>query len=160
MSNISLALLNLKLQLQFKGKHTTLTPDDLYRHYIQYLPLLSSNEMTWWFSLVTLFHSFPVDLQNTISKEGCKSLIFPSSIQVTLDYCSLKFEGISSTRVKILTDESKLIKTLFSSHLNSRSHSNLNHVHFHFSSFKAGTTITQYSKNASSLDSTKHLVVK
>ena len=30
-------------------------PDDLYRRYIQYLPLLSSNAMTWSCSLVTPF---------------------------------------------------------------------------------------------------------
>ena len=45
-SDISFALSNLKLEFQYKGKNISLTPDYLYRCYIQCLPLLPSNATT------------------------------------------------------------------------------------------------------------------
>ena len=71
MSDISKALSSLKPEFQLRGKHFNLIPDDLFRRYIQYLPLLPSDAMTWSFSLVTLFfNAFPTDLQDDILKEG------------------------------------------------------------------------------------------
>ena len=46
MSDISLTLSNLKLEYRFKSNLITLTPDDLYRRYIEYLLLLPSHTMT------------------------------------------------------------------------------------------------------------------
>ena len=43
MSDISLALSTLKLEYRYKGNLISLTPYNLYRRYIQYLPLLPSN---------------------------------------------------------------------------------------------------------------------
>ena len=54
MSNISFTLSYVKLEYCFKGL-MTLTADDLYRFYIQYFPLLLSDNMTRSFSLVSLF---------------------------------------------------------------------------------------------------------
>ena len=72
MSNIPLSLSNLKLEFLFKGNVISFTPDDLYRRYIQYLPLLPSDAMTWSFSLVTLFcHALLLDLQDSIIKDRC-----------------------------------------------------------------------------------------
>ena len=56
MLNISLSLQNLKLEFSFIANVITLTPDDLYQRYIQYLYLLLSDVMTWLFSIVTLFY--------------------------------------------------------------------------------------------------------
>jgi len=76
MSDISFALSSIKLEYRYKGNFISLTPDDLYRRYIQYLPLLPSDAMAWSFSLVTLFYNvFPLDLQNAIIKDG---IIFPT----------------------------------------------------------------------------------
>ena len=88
MSDISLTLSNLKLEYRFKGNLITLISDDLYRRYIQYLPLISSDAMTWYFSLVTLFyHALPLDLQDTIVKDGYQlpnlSLLLTKSLQAT-----------------------------------------------------------------------------
>ena len=55
MSDISHAFTTLKLEFQLRGKNITLTPEDIYRRHIKYLPLPPSNAMTWSFSLVTLF---------------------------------------------------------------------------------------------------------
>ena len=71
MLDISLALSTLKLEYYYKGNLISLTPDDLYRCYIQYLPLLLSDAMIWYLSLVTLFyHALPLDLQDAIIKDG------------------------------------------------------------------------------------------
>ena len=88
MSDISLALSTLKLEYRDKGNLIPLTPDDLYRRYIQYLPLLSFNAMTWSFSLITLFyHALPLDLQDEIIKDGYHlpnlSLLLTKSLQAT-----------------------------------------------------------------------------
>ena len=63
MSDISLALSTLKLEYRYKSNFISLTPYDLYQRYIQCLPLLPSNAMTWSFNLVTIFyHALPLDL--------------------------------------------------------------------------------------------------
>ena len=49
---------------------------------------------------------------------------------------------------------------MLSFHLNYRSHSHCNHVHFHFSNLQAETVNTQYSNTYPSLDFTKPLVVQ
>ena len=40
MSDIALSLSNIKLEFRYKGNLMFLIPDDLYRRYIQYFPLL------------------------------------------------------------------------------------------------------------------------
>ena len=70
MSDISLTLSNLKLEYRFNSNLITLTPDDLYRRYIEYLLLLPSHTMTWYFSLVTLFYyALSLNLHNAIVKD-------------------------------------------------------------------------------------------
>ena len=66
MSNISFTLSYVKLEYCFKGL-ITLTADDLYRFYIQYLPLLLSDDMTRTFSLVSLFTTCCFSLYKTQS---------------------------------------------------------------------------------------------
>ena len=46
MSDIALVLNNLKVDLRLKGYLITLTPDDLFRCYIQYLPFLLFDAMS------------------------------------------------------------------------------------------------------------------
>ena len=71
MSDISLFLSNLKLDFRCKGYLISLTPDDLYHRYIQSLPLLPTDAMTWSFSIVTLsYHALHLDLQDAILKNG------------------------------------------------------------------------------------------
>ena len=65
MSDIPLSLSNLKLEFGYKSNVISLTPGHLYRCYIQYLPLLPSDAMTWFLSLVTLFTTLPFDINNT-----------------------------------------------------------------------------------------------
>lgn len=69
--DISIALSNLKPEFEFKGKLINLTPDDLYRRYIQLLPLLSSNVISKSFKLSTLFPTlFLLTCKILILKEG------------------------------------------------------------------------------------------
>ena len=56
--NISLALSNLKIVYNHRWRTISLTPDDLFSRYTDFLPLLSPNDLTWSFSLVTLFLCF------------------------------------------------------------------------------------------------------
>ena len=67
LTDISLALTPLKAISNHKGKVVVLTQDDLYSCYIEFLPLLAPNAMTWSFSLVTLFfHALPSELQEAV----------------------------------------------------------------------------------------------
>ena len=71
MSDIVLALSNLKLEFRLKGNLIILTPDNLFRCYIQYLTLIPFDAMLWSFSFVTLFyHALHIDLQDAIIKDG------------------------------------------------------------------------------------------
>ena len=71
LADISLALSSLKMISTHKGKLVVLTPDDLYSRYIEFLPLLAPNAMTWSFSLVTLFfHALPSELQEAVQSGG------------------------------------------------------------------------------------------
>ena len=61
--DISLALSKLKMTYISRNKIISLTPDDLFSRFTEYLPLLSPNAMTWSFCLVTLFfHAMPSEL--------------------------------------------------------------------------------------------------
>ena len=54
-----------------RGGHFSLIPDDLYSHFVEFLPLLSPNAMTWSFYLVTLFFdAFPSELQEAVQLRG------------------------------------------------------------------------------------------
>ena len=115
MSDISLALSTLKLEYRYKGNFISLTLDDLYRRYIQYLPLLSSNAMVWSFSLVTLFyHTLPLDLQDAIIKDGYRlpnlSLLLTKFLQATV-LKNLREHAVVTQNN--LANESKHIKNFF-----------------------------------------------
>ena len=47
LADISLALRSLKMISNHKGKVIFLTSDELYSRYIEFLPLLAPNAMTW-----------------------------------------------------------------------------------------------------------------
>ena len=68
---ISLALFNLKMTNIFRDRTMSLTLDDLFSRYTEFLHLLSPNALTWLFILVTLFfHSLPLDLQEVVRFGG------------------------------------------------------------------------------------------
>ena len=71
LTDISLVLTSLKIISNHKGKVIVLTPDDLYSRYIEFLPLLVPNTMTWSLFLVTLFfHALPSELQEAVQSGG------------------------------------------------------------------------------------------
>ena len=47
LTDISLALYNLKMVYNHRGRTISLTPDDLFSRHTDFLPLLSSNALTW-----------------------------------------------------------------------------------------------------------------
>ena len=58
----------MKHGFRLKGNLISLTSDDFYWRYIQYLLLLLSNTLTWVFALVSIyFHALPLNLQNPCS---------------------------------------------------------------------------------------------
>ena len=157
MSYISLTLLNLKLEYRFKA-------DDFYRCYIQYLPLLLSDAITWSFSLVALFyHALPLNLQDAIVKDRYRlphlSLFLTKSSQATV-LQNLREHAIIVH--KNLADESKRIKQILSSHLLPRLQSTLiDSTNYHYSHAQAEETIVQHCNLTSNVDSSsKPLVVK
>ena len=64
-----------------RNKKISLTPDDLFSRFTEYLPLLSPNAMTWSFCLVTLFfHAIPSELQEAVQLGG---YVFPNISTLT-----------------------------------------------------------------------------
>ena len=163
MSDISKALSNLKLEFQLRGKTINLTLDDLFRRYIQYLPLLPTDAMTWSFSLVTLFfNAFPTDLRDAILKEGYN---LPNlSFLITESLQAAALQDLREKAVifhKTLADEATRIKKLLSSHLHPRSHSHVPNALSHYSSnSQTETTITRHSELPTSIDTPRPMVVK
>ena len=60
-----------------RGLKMSLTPDDLFSRYTEFIFLLLSKALTWSFSLVTLFfHAFFLDLQETVRLGVISYLIY------------------------------------------------------------------------------------
>ena len=67
LADISLALSNLQMVYNHRGRIISLTPGDLFSCYTEFLPLLSLNTLNWSFSLVPLFfHALPLELQEVV----------------------------------------------------------------------------------------------
>ena len=97
-----------------KEKLVVLTPDDLYSRYIELLPLLAPNAMTWSFSLVTLlFHALPSELQEAVQSGG---YVLPDLSTLLTYYLQeqevqrLREEAVIA--YKLLEDEGKRIRKL------------------------------------------------
>ena len=59
-----------------RGRKISLTPDDLFSRYTEFIFLLSSKALTWSFSLITLFfHAFLLVLQETVRLGAISYLI-------------------------------------------------------------------------------------
>ena len=118
-------------------------------------PFFPSNVMTWSFSLLTFFPWFFYWPTGCYSKRRVYTpKSFSSHYQITSRYF------FSILIHKTLVDDSRRLNKLLSSHLHPRSHSNLNHVHSHFSNSQAETTITQHFNTSPSLGLSKPLVIK
>ena len=62
---------------KYRGLKISLTPDDLFSRYTEFIFLLFSKALTWLFSLVTLFfHAFFLDLQETVQLGAISYLIY------------------------------------------------------------------------------------
>ena len=62
------ALSKLKLEFRVRGQMQFITPDELYREYQNYIPLLPEDAQDWSFHLVVLFlNAFPVTLKRSLS---------------------------------------------------------------------------------------------
>ena len=91
-----------------------LTPDDIYSRYIECLPLLAPNAVTWSFSFVTLFfHALPSELQEAVQSGGYVlpdlSTLLTSYLQEQELHRLLEKVGIDH---KLLEDEGKRIRKL------------------------------------------------
>ena len=97
-----------------KEKLVVLTPDDIYSRYIEFLPLLAPNAMTWSFFLGTLFfHALPSELQEVVQSGGYVS---PDLSTLLTSYLQeqevqrLREEAVIA--YKLLEDEGKRIRKL------------------------------------------------
>ena len=71
MHDIYPALSRLTLVSKVNGKLISLTPDALYQHFIEFLPLLHPKTAAWSSSLVNLFHNaLSGELQESIRLDG------------------------------------------------------------------------------------------
>ena len=97
-----------------KGKIVVLTPDELYSRYIEFLPLLAPNAMTWSFSLVTLFfHALPSELQEAVQSGGYVLLDLSTLLTSSLQKHELhRLREKAVIAHKLLNDEGKRIRKL------------------------------------------------
>ena len=114
--DLSLALSKLKMTYISRNKIISLTPDDLFSRFTEYLPLLSPNAMTWSFCLVTLFlHAMPSELQEEVQLGG---YVFPDISTLTTSF--LQEEALQTLReiaggyFKKLSDETRCIRRIMS----------------------------------------------
>ena len=71
LANISLALSSLKKVSQLRRRIISLTSDDLFSRFVEFIPLLSPSVLAWYFSLVTLFfHALPLELKDAVQLRG------------------------------------------------------------------------------------------
>ena len=87
----------------------SLTPDDFFSCYTEFLHLLSPNALTWSFSLVTLFfHSLPLDLQEAVRFGGYilsyisqlyTSLLQKQALQILREYAVTAFELLIEEKI-------------------------------------------------------------
>ena len=83
LTDISLALYNLKMVYNHRGRTISLTPDDFFSRHTDFSPLLSSNALTWSFSLVILFvYALPLELQVAVTAEAIFYPIFHVDLQL------------------------------------------------------------------------------
>ena len=67
------ALSKLKLEFRVRGQMQFITPDELYREYQNYIPLLPDDTQDWSFHLVVLFlNALPVSLKKLVVSRGYK----------------------------------------------------------------------------------------
>ena len=65
-TDVEEALSDIKLERQMRGQLHTITLDDLYREYQNFIPLLPADAQDWSFHLVVMFlNALPVDLKKT-----------------------------------------------------------------------------------------------
>ena len=117
-----LALAKVKMTYILRNKQISLTPDDLFSRFTEYLPLLSPNAMTWSFFLVTLFfHAMPSELQEAVQLGG---YVFPDiSTLTTLLLQEQALQTLCEIDVvsfKKLSDETRRIRRIMSQNVSSK----------------------------------------
>ena len=112
--DIYLALSRLKLVSKVNDKIIYLTPDDLYKRFIEFVFILSPDTTTWSFTLVTLlYNTLGVELQEFIRSGG---YIFPNSSNLVNPFYQIPALQILREKTvidfKTITEEKKWILTL------------------------------------------------
>lgn len=70
---MDLELTHLRLKYRFKGQVQTLTPDDLYRRYQDFVPLLLEDANEWYLHIAVLFlNALPVTLKELVVSQRYK----------------------------------------------------------------------------------------
>ena len=111
-----------------RGRHISLTPDDLYSRFIELLPLLSPNAMTWYFPLVILFfNALSSELQEAVQLGGYSLPDLSTLLTSTLQEQALQhFRNHAVVSFKTFQDETRLISKLMFSFGNIRNSSGNN----------------------------------
>ena len=66
-TDVERELTHLRLEYRFKGQVQTLTPDDLYRRYQDFVPLLLEDANEWYLHIAVLFlNALPVTLKELV----------------------------------------------------------------------------------------------
>ena len=116
LADISLALSKLKMTYILHNKKISLTLDNLFSRFTEYLPLLSPNAMTWSFCLMILyFHTMPSELQEAVQlgeyvspdiSTLTTSLLQEQALQILREIAVVSF--------KKLSDETRRIRRIMS----------------------------------------------
>ena len=152
---VSLALSKLRMVYSVRGKRVSLTPDDLFSHFTALLPLLSPNDMSWSFCLVTLFfQALPSELQEAVQ---LGRYIFPDISKLTTsilqEYSLQTLREHDVVAFKKLSDESRRIRKIMSTMNTDRgSSTNASFVQSHHSGSSAEQTIAAHSNPEAKVD--------
>ena len=72
-TDVERELTHLRIEYRFKGQVQTLNPDDLYRRYQDFVPLLLEDANEWYLHLAVLFlNALPVTLKELVVGQGYK----------------------------------------------------------------------------------------
>ena len=100
LTDISFNPSNLQMVYNHRSGTISLTPDDLFSHDIEFLPLLLPNALTWLFSLVIFFfHALPLELQETMRLGGYIYLIF--RVNLPLFYKNRRYKIFVNTQLPL-----------------------------------------------------------
>ena len=119
-ADVETELSRLKLETRVRGQHQHMSPDELYRRYQDFIPLLPDDAHDWSFHLVVMFlNALPVTLKELILAQGYKFPRFSELSTAVLQQQTLDILREKTVKAKeTFNQEKHRIKTMVASFSN------------------------------------------